>query len=133
MNMVGQKVYNHQFSSVPDSSSFEIVQSELAAKYTFKIDKYNGTVYQLVKTKGNGLAWEIITNPEKEDYWELPEEERLKANYQLMLSGIEAKYTFLLNVNTGRGWQLTEDKKSGALFWSPIASAFVDFFKSSLD
>jgi hypothetical protein len=77
MNMVGQESNRHQFSSVPDTSRFEIVQTELGAKYTFKIDKYNGTVYQLVKTKGDGLAWEIISNPEREDYWELSEEERL--------------------------------------------------------
>ncbi len=57
---LAQNAYRHQFSSAPDTSRLEIVQSDMGARYTFRIDKYTGEVYQLVKTYNDDLAWEAI-------------------------------------------------------------------------
>ena len=51
-----QQVYSHQTSKTPDIARFEIVQSESGARDTFKFDKYNGTLYQLVKTSDDDLV-----------------------------------------------------------------------------
>ncbi len=41
-----------------------------------------------------------------------------KVNYQLFISGLGARYTFLLHVNSGKTWQLTEDSEHSLLFWA---------------
>jgi hypothetical protein len=41
----------HQHTTPPVGARFEVLQSELAAKWTFLLDRYTGRVSQLVKTK----------------------------------------------------------------------------------
>ena len=156
-----QDVYRHQFSSVPDSSRYEIVQSEMGARYTFKIDKYKGEVFQLVKSFNDDLSWESLgidpivdlyletilgllaeLTPEQisalkemtpEQISELTpaqmtkyglENDQIsgitpdKVNFQLFMSGLGIRYTFLLHIHSGRTWQLTEDKETSKLSWS---------------
>ena len=110
-----QETYHNQFSNTPATSRFQIVQSEMGVRYTFNIDKYTGSVFQLVKSK-SGLTWQIIES-ENQDYdKKIPNH----VNYQLFISGLGIRYTFLINVNTGITWQLTEDSKTGNLFWSAL-------------
>jgi hypothetical protein len=45
---------------VAATSRFEIIQSPLAARWTFLLDKYTGRVQQLVKTKDDDNAWETM-------------------------------------------------------------------------
>jgi len=105
---------NHEFSSAPENVCYQIVQSQLGARWTFKIDKYNGKVFQLVKGK-DGSVWQMIyKNIHTQD--EITQD---KVNYQIFTSALGARWTFLLNVNTGATWQLTEDKKSG-IFWTAL-------------
>ena len=108
---LSQETSRSQFSSVPDASRFEIIQSEIAAKITLKIDKYTGNVFQMVK--GNkGLFWQLI---ESEIH---PEDKATvdKVNYQVFTSGIAIRMTYLINVNTGATWQLSESDEIG-VFW----------------
>ncbi|WP_343725756.1 hypothetical protein [Herbaspirillum huttiense] len=87
------------------NARYEIVQSPMAARWTFKLDRYTGTVWQLVTTSDNDLTWEgmlivqspIVTSPSK-------------PRFQLFTSGIAARHTFLLDTETGRTWQLTTQK-----------------------
>lgn len=109
-----QEVYSHQFSNAPDTSRYELVQSESGLRYTFEIDKFTGQVWQLVLTSDGALAWQRITFLDTE----LPSESDDKVNYQLMISGLGARYIFLLHLATGKTWQLTEDTETGMLFWS---------------
>jgi len=107
-------VYRSQISSVPDSSRFEIIQSELAAKITLKIDKYTGNIFQLV-TSNKGLSWQLIpAEKHSKDTKKVN-----KANYQLFTSGLAIKMTYLLNINTGATWVLSEDNKIG-VFWKAM-------------
>lgn len=50
----------HQSTTVPAQSRFEFIQSSLSAKGTYKIDKFKGNVYQLVKTSIGSSTWELI-------------------------------------------------------------------------
>lgn len=51
---------DNQTSTIPTQTRYELVQSLLTAKGTYKIDKFNGNVYQLVKTSEGTNSWEII-------------------------------------------------------------------------
>ncbi len=113
MNMVGQSSTNHQFSSVPDTSRFEIVQSEQGARYTFKLDKYTGRTYQAVGAENGDLVWQEI----EWNYSFTEDENPDIVNFQLMLSGLGARYTFMINVNNGLCWQLFNDPSTSQLWW----------------
>ena len=54
----------HSSTTLGSQSRFEIVQSTLAAKWTFRVDKSCGYVTQMVVTKDDGLAWQPMI-----DFW----------------------------------------------------------------
>ncbi|MDE4917017.1 hypothetical protein ACUXAV_001637 [Cupriavidus metallidurans] len=94
---------------------FEIVQSELALRWTFKLDKQSGVVYQLVASKDGVLSWDEMARYKHT----LPDPVVAgKTNYQIFLSGIAAKNTFLINVNSGATWQLQGSDSGNS--WVPI-------------
>ena len=105
----------HQSTTQPTDGRFEVVQSPIAAKWTFRLDRFTGSVGQLVRTKNDELAWEkmsvldlpAISNPDK-------------ARFVIFTSGIAARHTFLLDSQTGSTWMLTS---SGDQFhyWRPFA------------
>lgn len=105
-------------TSAPATSRFEIIQSPLAAKWTFLLDKYTGRVQQLLKTKDDGTAWESMIAVG------LPKATlESKVRYQIFTSGLAARHTFLLNVETGQSWVLTtfkDDKLGDVTGWSPF-------------
>lgn len=109
-----QTTVNHQYSSAPENSCFQIVQSELGVRFTFMIDKYSGSVFQLVEGD-SGLLWQIMDKETQEYDTKNPNQ----VNYQFFTSGMGVRYTFLINVNTGITWQLTK-KKNGDLFWEKM-------------
>ncbi|BCG45324.1 hypothetical protein GEOBRER4_n0077 [Citrifermentans bremense] len=94
----------HQSTTTPSEARYEIIQSQLAARWTFRLDRYNGEVMQL------------LLNKEKENVWEkvmvvdLP---RIKApirpRFQIFTSGLAARHTFLLDTVTGKTWTLIFD------------------------
>lgn len=92
---------------------FEILQSELARKYTIKIDKYTGDTWQMVLNYSGDITWEKIYR--EEAYGDIKKEDRI--NYQLFFSGFTSQDIFLINVNTGTTWQLVKDSKKGA-WWT---------------
>jgi hypothetical protein len=103
-------------TQIPQDARYELVQSQIAAKGTFRVDRYNGNVYQLVQDKDGNLTWELMQklNHPKDS----PKESRI--NYQIFMSGIAYKYTFLMNIWTGATWQLKQDSTTEALFWDPL-------------
>jgi len=105
----------NQSTTLSDNSRFEIIQSELAVKLTFKIDKFNGKVYLLVQS-GKDLTWQLMYI-EKQDNDIVKENQ---VNYQIFTSGLGIKYTFLMNVNSGITWELAKDTESDELFWNKI-------------
>jgi photosystem II stability/assembly factor-like uncharacterized protein len=92
----------HSSSTVPPNARYEIVQSYIAAKFTFRLDRVCGLISQLVKTQDGGTAWEFM-----------PVERRPacatdgESHYQFFSSSLAARYTFLMNTDTGMTWILT--------------------------
>jgi hypothetical protein len=110
----------HVQSAAPLTSRFEIVQSTIAAKLTFRLDKRAGLVWQIVHTSTDDLAWQlvpIISLPQISTASET-------THYQLFLSGIANRFVFLLNLDTGKTWQLQshvdEKTKEESLAFVPL-------------
>ena len=102
-------------SAVADSARFQIVQSPILVKLTFRLDRFTGNTWQYVAIPGGGVAWQPIPRVEIVDDTKVTG----RVNYQIFLSGVLASVSLLVNTNTGASWVLTEDPKQG-LFWSPI-------------
>jgi hypothetical protein len=109
----------HQLTSAIPGARFEIIQSELAAKWTFRLDRFSGHVWQLVKTKDDDDAWEamrivglpVIANPST-------------PRFQIFSSGIAVKFTFLIDTVSGQTWTLTtltnKGRPAGETLWEPF-------------
>jgi len=96
----------HQQTTTPPDARFEIVQSQLAAQWTFRLDTFTGHVVQLVTTADDETKWEDMTVG---GLPEVPNPSRPR--FQIFTSGIAARYTFLIDTTTGLTWQLVTVKK----------------------
>jgi len=95
----------HSSTTLGSQSRYEIVQSTLAARLTFRLDKVCGNVGQLVTTRNDGVTWEsmIVVG--------LPKcQADGKIRYQLFTSGLAARHTYLLNTENGKTWQVRSTK-----------------------
>ncbi len=95
-------VATHQTTTLPSDARYEIVQSQLAAKYTFRLDRYTGKVHQLVKTENDDFAWEAMLVEGHDALY--PKRPR----FVIFSSGIAARFTFLMDSDTGQTWVLGE-------------------------
>ena len=110
-----QEVSIHSQTAIPNDSRFELIQSTLAAKHTFLIDKFNGECSVIRNDPELGLFWvKILKRPHSLDIII----NKNKVNYQLFTSGLAAKHTFLINVDTGASWRLVQD--DDLMLWSPF-------------
>lgn len=91
-----------QTSAIP-GARFEVVQSPIAAKWTFRLDRYTGRVWQLVKTKADSNAWE-----ETDVYGLAPNLQAKQPRFQIFTSGIAARHTFLIDTSNGRTWVVVQ-------------------------
>jgi hypothetical protein len=109
---------SHQATLPPENARFEIIQSELAAKFTFRLDRFTGHVWQLVSTLGGGDAWEptkVLSLPSISS----PTTPR----FQIFESGIAAKFSFLIDTSTGQTWTFTTVRNkdgSAETLWVPF-------------
>jgi|SRR5579872_166928 len=114
----------HQQTTAPAGARFEIVQSEIAARWTFRLDRFTGHVSQLVTPADGRSAWEnmvVIDLP--------PASAPSHAKFQIFTSGISARHTFLIDVETGKTWVIVSNKttdKDGHeeeyFLWEPFSS-----------
>ena len=111
----------HESTLQPADGRFEIVQSPLAAKWTFRLDRHSGQVDQLVKTYRGGNSWQGMP------MIGLPRTTGInKPRFVLFTSGLAARHTFLIDTTTGEAWApLTtfpgEDDDSDAVTgWVPF-------------
>ena len=98
--------HSHQQATPPANARFEIVQSQLAARWTFRLDRFSGRVAQLVTTVDEDNAWqemEVIDLPTVST----PSRPR----FQLFTSGLAARHTFLLDTDTGNTWRVVIGKR----------------------
>ncbi len=110
--MAFAKLVGHaQLTSVPVNSNYAIIQSEIKASMTFRLNKHTGEVLIMLDS-GRGPYWEKIRREKH------PQDVRARGgvNYQIFTSGLNAEMIFLLNVNSGATWQLSENSKLGYFF-----------------
>lgn len=101
-------------TSAPEGR-YEIVQSPILRSCTFKLDKYTGDIWQLVKAEDGSSVWQKM-----ERISAFPDTKNVnQINYQLFMGSSVAADTYLINVNTGTTWVLVEDKKKFR-FWEPM-------------
>ena len=99
-----------------EGGRYELVQSEIMRKCFFKLDKYTGDVYQLVKKNDGGKTWQ------KMDVIGLSYDtiKENTINFQIFMGGIAASDCFIINIHTGATYILYTDTESGTLFWSRV-------------
>ena len=100
---------NTAVSTNTEAGRYEIVMSNLQAKQTFKVDKYNGDVFQLAERSDGTFVFERLY---RDTSSAIDTRYPNQINYQLVMSGILAKCTFLININTGEVWNLVYDSKA---------------------
>lgn len=91
----------HQQTTPSTNARFEIVQSQLSARWTFRLDRFTGQVAQLVRTRDDDTSWEqmvvdglpTVTAPSR-------------PRFQIFMSGLAARHTFLINTDTGQTWRV---------------------------
>lgn len=99
-------------STQMNNARFEVIQSSIARKFTFFLDKVEGKVYQLVQTRTGGDSWEEMTIYPKDNIT------YTEPTYQIFIGGFAAADMFLINTKTGRTWVLVkEDNDGDKTFW----------------
>ncbi len=113
----------HQQTTASANARFEIVQSQLAALWTFRLDRFTGRVAQLVKTTNDANTWEemeviglpLISSPSR-------------PRFQIFTSGLAARHTFLLDSESGETWVIITGKRKRpdgteyeVILWEPFA------------
>jgi hypothetical protein len=114
-----------QKTSAPPDARFEVIQVSSNIRIMLKLDKYTGTVYELVRNKDlvrakdEEYAWGVtkrLPHPlDKNDSTDI-------VNYQIVTSSVGARYTILVNINTGASWKLSADPDKEQSYWYPIKS-----------
>lgn len=105
-------------SSAPSSQArYEIIQSTLAARWTFRLDRVCGNISQVVSSPSENMTYErmvVVGLPKCVLDG--------KIRYQIFTSGLAARHTYLLNTDTGKIWQIQSSKdKDGNDFIAWIA------------
>jgi hypothetical protein len=108
---------SHSSSSLGGQARYEMVQSALAARWTFRLDRVCGNISQVVLTQSESMTFEtmlVLGLPKC-----VPDG---KIRYQLFTSGLAARHTYLLNTESGKAWQIQSLKnKDGNEFYSWVA------------
>ncbi len=109
-------------TTLPVNARYQIVQSPLTLRDTFRLDRVTGRVHRMVEREGAGLVWVEMVVVERPN---------LAASgpprFTLFLSGISGRSSYLLDTQTGRTWApaLLAPKGRPAdeseLAWAPVA------------
>lgn len=105
-------------TTFPTDGKYEIITSPITMRDTFMLDRENGDTWQLVTTS-YGYGWNKIDRDTNADD-KIPEDYK-GAVYQITMSGIAAKGTYLTNTLTGATWVLYSDIATGDLFWGAVS------------
>jgi len=107
----GQQNGTNQATSLCDGH-WEFFMSDVAIKYTFKVDKFTGNVYQFVQREDKSYTWQLI----ERETSNIDTQKQDSINYQLFSSGLGIRFTFLLNTNSGLTWKLVKDENDVSFF-----------------
>jgi hypothetical protein len=101
-----------QTSTPPPNARFEIVQSLLNLRDTFRLDRWSGATEILTEGK-EAFTWTSIP------FVGPPNVTPSGSRFQLTLSSVSAKGTYLIDTATGATWVLTGNSIS-ELRWQPV-------------
>jgi hypothetical protein len=95
----------NQQTAAPVNARYQLVQSTITMRDTYRLDTFTGRVHRLVRNKDGELLWEemvvrqrpAVANP-------------TAARFQIFLSGIAAKGSYMIDTRTGQTWQVVEAK-----------------------
>lgn len=107
----------HVSSAAPPSARYEILQSLLAVRWTFRLDRYCGAVWQLVSTERDGLVWEKMPVENAS-----PCTQASRPHFQIFLSSMAVRHSYMIDTDTGRTWQLASDKDNNHV-WQVLGPA----------
>lgn len=99
-------VRSSQVTVAPPGARYEIVQSTLAAKATFRLDRYTGRVWELAKTKDDETVWQetrVLDRPQIQA--------PTRPRFQIFTSGLALRHAFMIDGDTGRTWLLVTGKE----------------------
>lgn len=100
-------------SLVPVDARYEIVQSPLNIRDTFRLDRWSGATGVLLESpEDKRLVWRSIPMDDP------PQVTPTKPRFQLTVSGVAAKGVYLIDTVTGDSWVLTGKEPPGR--WQPI-------------
>jgi hypothetical protein len=81
-------------------------------------------VWQLVKTKNDDNTWEEMPVVDRPKLSTTP-----KPRFQLFTSGLAARYTFLIDADTGKTWTVVTGKRKNSdgseyeiYLWEPVVN-----------
>ena len=102
-------------TTLPLTSRWELVQSPLLARLMFKLDKYTGETWQMVRDDEHGQSWKkmLIQDAPKVDKPILP-------RFQIFLSGMVVRCSYLLDSTTGRTWVLVGGNENANFSWQIV-------------
>jgi hypothetical protein len=115
----------HSQSTPPSDARYEIVESSLTVRDTFRLDRFTGRVWRIVSNGGGDDLWEEMTVENRPEVGNSS-----TARFQVFLSGLAVRYSLLLDTQTGETWEITkskidpnggEDESNVATIWAPIA------------
>lgn len=106
----GEETAAQVSSPVPEGARYSVVQSQLAARWTFKLDKQTGDSFQLMENERHEPTWKLLPRQTHPGDKLLPGQ----VNYQIVISGLSATQIVLLNVNSGASWLLRETSNGNA-------------------
>lgn len=95
-----------------DKGRYEVLIPDNCIRYTFKLDKYTGDIWQLVKRSDDSSTWEIVSK----DPSVLDEAKLNQINYQLIIPTNAPRYIMLVNINTGITWQICKTATDNIAF-----------------
>ncbi len=113
-----EKTNRQTTTTFPENGKYEIITSSLTMRDTYMLNRETGDTWQLVKSL-YGYALEKIYKEQNIDD-KIPDG-YAGAVYQITLSGIAAKGTYLTNTLTGATWTLYKNEND-ELFLGAIDS-----------
>lgn len=96
-----------------NAGCYEAFLSPRQAKETYLLNKCSGAMWNMLNSK-EGLVWDAIPREPAEGASNSSDH-----GYQLIVSGMTARDTFLLDTKSGTTWQLVEGKKGLVLVVVP--------------
>ena len=96
---------SHQQTSPISGARVEVLQSTLAAKWTFRLDRYAERVWQRVRKKDDDNAREEMP------LVDLKVQASASPRFQLFTSGLAVRHTFLIDGDTGKAWLVVTSKR----------------------